>query len=150
VLRIGLSAVVVALVVATASGHGAASVNAGTGARHLRQFQSPSGNILCSVGEDDLAYCLTWNPPRSVFLDVHGKLRTCAGSRKCTGPCVPGSNRSGCVNGKVPVLAYGQQDEDLLYRCTSRISGVTCVVIRGAAKGKGFRIAKSGITRVKP
>jgi hypothetical protein len=34
------------------------------------------------------------------------------------------------------------------YSCVSRATGVTCTVARGAAKGKGFRIAKSGITRV--
>jgi hypothetical protein len=119
-----------------------------TGVVHLHQFRSPSGNILCSLGDEDRAYCLTWYPPRSVSVDFRGKLRTCTGSRNCTGPCVPGSHLSGCVYGKVPVLAYGQQDEYSLYSCVSRTTGVTCTVARGAATGKGFRIAKAGITRV--
>jgi hypothetical protein len=118
------------------------------GVVHLHQFRSPSGNILCTLGDEDRAYCLTWKPPQSVSTDSKGKVRTCTGSRNCTGPCIPGSHVAGCVYGKVPVLAYGQRDEYSFYRCASRTTGVTCTVIRGAAKGKGFFISKQSVRRV--
>jgi hypothetical protein len=125
-----------------------ASASRSAGVAHLSQFRSPSGNIFCSLGDEDRAHCLTWKPPRSVSMDSHGKLRTCSGSRNCTGPCIPGSHRAGCVYEKVSVLAYGQKDEYSFYRCASRITGVTCTVTRGPAKGKGFVISKQSIRRV--
>jgi hypothetical protein len=119
-----------------------------TSVLHLHRFRSPSGNIFCDIVEDDRAYCLTWTPPQSVGMDFHGKVRICSGSRKCTGPCLPGAHMPGCTYGNVPVLAYGQRDDVPLYSCVSRTTGVTCTVARGAAKGKGFRVAKAGITPV--
>jgi hypothetical protein len=118
-----------------------------TGVVHLSTFQSPSHNIVCEIGDEDKAHCETFKPPQGVSLDFRGKVVTCTGRRIC-GPCPPGA--TGCSSfARMPVLAYGRRDDYSLYSCVSRTTGVTCTVIRGAAKGKGFRIAKAGITRVR-
>jgi len=156
IVMAALAAVAVALV---AGGSGAAtrrtvdalpsvaSALTRAGVLHLRSFRSPSGNIVCELGDDDEAHCETFKPPQGVSLNFQGKLVTCTGRRLC-GPCPPGA--TGCSSfAKLPVLAYGQRDEQGLYSCVSRTTGVTCTVMRGAAAGRGFRIARAGITRVR-
>jgi hypothetical protein len=118
---------------------------------HVHYFESPSHNIYCGLGDEDRAYCRTWDPPQSVSMDVDGKLQVCTGSRQCTGPCGPLTHSVACSTGAHTILGYGQRDEYAAYRCTSATTGVTCIVMRsGASKGKGFRIARAGITRVGP
>ena len=117
-----------------------------TGVVHLSTFQSPSHNIVCEIGDEDKAHCETFKPPQGVSLDFRGKVVTCTGRRIC-GPCPPGA--TGCSSfARMPVLAYGRRDDYSLYSCVSRTTGVTCTVIRGAAKGKGFRIDLRGVAYV--
>jgi hypothetical protein len=51
-------------------------------------------------------------------------------------------------NDKAPVLGYGQQDEVGGFRCSSAVSGITCVKVAGAGKGKGFKINESDAVEV--
>jgi hypothetical protein len=53
-------------------------------------------------------------------------------------------------DGIAPVLGVGQIDEIYGYRCTSAQQGITCTVIAGAGKGKGFLITNTSVTKVGP
>ena len=105
----------------------------------LFYFESPSHNIWCSSGDEGQAYCITNQPRRSVNLDLNGTLTICASG--CRGPNFGAGD---------PVLGYGQVNEQGGFRCTSRLTGMTCTVMLAGQKGfgKGFRISKSGVTRV--
>jgi hypothetical protein len=46
------------------------------------------------------------------------------------------------------VLRYGQRSDLYGYRCASEKNGITCTVIAGAGKGKGFLINAAGVTKV--
>ena len=110
---------------------------------HLFDVQSPSHNLVCGVGDEDRVYCTSANLPHTVSMDVNGVLEVCTG-RKCFGGAAPAVGRS-----DVLVLAYGQADEQGVYRCVSETTGITCTVTRaGAALGKGFRIDSAGVTPV--
>ena len=103
---------------------------------HLDYFLSPSRNIWCGVGDEDIAYCQSKNRPHSAELRTDGKVTI------CNGPvCVDSRNFSPGV----PVLAYGQTDEQGVFRCRSELTGVTCTVTRGKAVGKGFLINRAGV-----
>lgn len=98
------------------------------------EFLSPSGNISCEV---DYHYagltgagCQTLTPPRSVKMTPAGTLTTCTG-QQCLGN--PGLD--------TPTLDYGEVTGVGPYRCVSSTTGITCTV-----NGKGFHIARSGIT----
>lgn len=105
----------------------------------VASFHSPSGNIQCEVGwkragVGTYAYCQTSTPARSVKLRRSGSYLICRGS--------------GCI-GDGPedafTLAYGRSLRVGGFRCTSRTTGISCVVI---ASGEGFRIARQGVSRV--
>jgi hypothetical protein len=109
-------------------------------------FQSPSGNISCSLsagvppghqGSAALAYCGTSSPPQSVVMDEYGSpgVYPCAGD-DCLG--------DGNMAAGDPTLAYGQTARQGPFSCLSETSGVTCTV----PSGRGFTISQSGITRV--
>ena len=49
-----------------------------------------------------------------------------------------------------PLLRLGQTNLIHGFRCAARADGITCTVDAGAARGKGFRINASGVTRVGP
>ena len=102
---------------------------------HLYVFASPSRNILCRLGDEDLATCLTVKPPRSVHMSRNGHLNVCGGTR-----CI-GTGRFGAV----PRLGYGKKDAYAGYLCRSQKVGVTCTDTKS---GKGFLISKSGVRRV--
>ena len=51
-------------------------------------------------------------------------------------------------NSAAPVLRYGQNDALYGFSCASKQQGITCTVIAGAGKGKGFLINTSGVTKV--
>lgn len=105
----------------------------------LFYFESPSHNIWCSSGDEGQAYCITNRPRRSVNLDLKGTLTICAAG--CGGPNFGAGD---------PVLGYGQVNEQGGFRCTSRLTGMTCTVMLAGQKGygKGFQISKSGVVRV--
>jgi hypothetical protein len=108
---------------------------------HMFYFESPSHNIWCDSGDEGQAYCATKTPPRSVTLSLDGTLTICA-SRRCSGPGKFGGD---------PVLGYGQVNEQGGFRCRSKLTGMTCMVmLRGKGFGKGFLINRDGVTRVGP
>jgi hypothetical protein len=117
---------------------------------HVRYFKSPTGNISCSLGDEEDADCRTWNPPQSVAMNQDGDAKICSGSRRCTGPCGPVNPPAACTADTSVVLAYGQRNEFANYRCVSATTGVTCTVIAGTGKGKGFLINSAGVKRVGP
>jgi hypothetical protein len=49
---------------------------------------------------------------------------------------------------KAPVLRFGQRSERFGFRCASEQKGVTCTVVAGAGKGRGFLINATGVTKV--
>jgi len=108
---------------------------------HLYQFVSPSHNLFCRLGDEDLANCLSKRSPHTVALSKDGKLRICRGARcVCSAPQI-------CSVVPVPTLGYGKQNVYAGFRCLSQRSGVTCTVIR---TGKGFLINNKTIRRVGP
>ena len=61
---------------------------------------------------------------------------------RCSGPGKFGGD---------PVLAYGRVNEQGGFRCKSGTTAMTCTVMlrgQGFAFGKGFRISRSGVTRI--
>ena len=48
-----------------------------------------------------------------------------------------------------PVLGYGHINEIGNVRCRSETTGITCTLISGAERGKGFTINGAGIRRVR-
>jgi hypothetical protein len=108
-------------------------------AQHLFYFLSPSRNIHCAQGDEGQAKCVTRTPRRVASLQLNGRLSVCDGSS-----CFQNER----IFSGSPVLAYGQTNEQGGFRCTSATAGITCVVKDGSARGKGFRIARAGVTRV--
>jgi hypothetical protein len=104
---------------------------------HLYVFASPSRNILCRLGDEDLATCLTVKPPRSVHMSRNGHLSLCRGTR-----CI-GTGRFGGV----PTLGYGENNAYAGYLCRSQRVGVTCTDTKS---GKGFLINSASVRRVGP
>jgi hypothetical protein len=111
---------------------------------HLDHFLSPSHNIWCNDGDEDIFHCSSGNRPHSVSLNAHGSVTICdpcAVNTKLydTGRPVAGS----------PELAYGHADEIGPYRCLSQTKGVTCTISApGRGHGRGFLINAAGIKRI--
>ena len=64
----------------------------------------------------------------------------------CT-PAAPGD----CLqnwDSAAPILRVGQRSELNGFRCISETKGITCTVIAGAGKGKGFLITNSLVTKI--
>lgn len=102
-------------------------------------FHSPSGNIGCQVSPGGVrgktAYCQTVHPAESVTLHADGRLSICRGGR-CLG--------NGPENQFM--LGYGRHVLVGPFRCaSSRTQGIACVVRQ---TGRGFAIARQGITRI--
>jgi hypothetical protein len=128
--RVCLSA---AAIVLAAMIVGAAEASTST----VRWLHSPSGNIECEVASHDVrgtyAYCQTFKPLQTARLSANGHTSICA-----RGPCSVGNGAENATN-----LPYGHSLRVGIFRCTSTVSGVRCVVI---ASGHGFRIAREGVT----
>lgn len=117
----------------------AASVVAGSATASpsaIRWFHSPTGNIECEVASHDArgtyAYCQTFRPLQTARLTANGRTAVCA--------------RRACQVGNGPTnattLQYGGSLRIGIFRCSSAVTGIRCVVI---ASGHGFRIARQGI-----
>jgi hypothetical protein len=106
---------------------------------HLYYFVTPSRNISCGVGDEDQASCVSRNRPHSATLRATGAVTICRGSR-----CVFGNSTP-----KYPVLAYGQVDEQLPFRCRSETTGVTCVLVGGKNSGQGFFISRDVVKSIR-
>jgi hypothetical protein len=102
-------------------------------------FLSPSRNIYCAQGDEGFAMCATRTPRRVASLRYDGRLTVCTG--------VSCLNNDRLFNGS-PILAYGQTNDQGGFLCTSRVNGITCTVKAGRARGKGYRIARAGVTRI--
>ena len=108
---------------------------------HLFYFVTPSRNIWCGVGDEGIALCQSKNRPHSAELRTNGEVTI------CKGPACVGSRN---FSPGVPVLAYGQTDDQGIFRCRSELTGVTCTVTRGKGVGKGFLINRDGVSRIGP
>ena len=137
--RVAVTLAPIALIALAASGPVSSAQTPSARSKTVRvaQFRSPSHNLQCILGDEELAYCESLHPPHNVSLSHTGKLRTCRGAR-----CVCSSN---CSVVSLPTLRYGEQDVYAGYRCLSLRAGVRCTVVRS---GKGFLISRSGVRRV--
>ena len=101
----------------------------------VRFFHSPSGNIECEMRvttNAKYAYCQTKTPARSARLSRTGHTTICRGG-KCVGDAPEDAT----------TLAYGRSVTLGRFRCTSRRTGMRCVM---TLNGHGFRINRSGVT----
>jgi hypothetical protein len=103
---------------------------------HIAWFHSPSGNIQCEVASHDVrgtyASCQTFRPLQTATLRANGRTTACT-----HGACPVGNGPENAIT-----LAYGRSIRVGVFRCTSRVTGVRCVVI---ATGHGFTIARKGV-----
>lgn len=132
---------------ATAAAPPVPSAGSGSTEQTLRLvgFQSPSGNIHCSLASDeadsDMARCdiveATWSPPpRPADCDLAwGSSVSVGGSGRADFDCA-GDTVMDPAN---PVLRYGQASASGGVRCTSRESGMTCTA---SATGHGFELSR--------
>ena len=115
----------------------AAAVSATAARAAVRSFHSPTGNIECEVAATDVrgtyAYCQTFRSPKSIRLAASGRMKVCTGTR-CLG------------NGPEDAftLRYGRSVDLGPFRCTSRTTGMRCVVRRS---GHGFLISRDRLVR---
>ena len=113
-------------------------------------FQTPSRNIYCSYysaggmpGEPDHdkgseMHCVRLKPtPIVVVLTGTGKLTINRSPKK-------NEIEANYATEFGSVLQYGKSSKDGLHHCTSRPTGVTCLV-----NGKGFNLSKSGVSAIK-
>lgn len=106
---------------------------------HLNDFNSPDRKIWCEILKDpsgNYAWCGTQAPSRLATVKADGSVTV------CNGDCLQNWSTTATV------LAYGHRSELNGFRCASEKNGITCTVIAGAGKGKGFLINASGITEV--
>jgi hypothetical protein len=107
------------------------------------RFFTPSGNIACEMVDHGIyrdVACIMQSPPAIVRLAASGLVRICQHQGlKCSGNL---GDSPGIPNGK---LAYGASKRVGRFRCSSAITGVTCVV---TATGKGFFVSKRSVKRV--
>jgi hypothetical protein len=112
-----------------------------TASSKLFYFESPSRNIWCGTGDEDIAFCVSKDPLRSVKLSHDGKLVICRSG------CSVALRRNGGPG--VPVLAYGASNLQGGYLCKSEMTGITCTdTLPGKSHGKGFTINRDGITKI--
>jgi hypothetical protein len=112
---------------------------------HLDNFLSQDRKVWCRIFKDstqDEAWCVTMSPQHSGSVRRNGTVRLCKGPG-------PGTCTQNWDTG-APVLRHGQLSELYGYRCSSATKGITCTVITGAGKGKGFLINRATVRRVGP
>jgi hypothetical protein len=116
---------------------------------HLTRFLSPDHRVWCGLGEGR-GFCATGGlnpasnePQSSATFGKEGQVTICS---------VPVPTASeGCIqnwDASAPVLQYGQQSELEGMLCTSNVDGITCTLVAGAEKGKGFRVSATEAVRV--
>ncbi len=107
--------------------------------RHA-SFLSPDRKIWCTI--DARAWCVTLRPEHSGTLTRNGEVEICEGPGP--GSCTQNWHDS------APVLRRGQRSELNGFRCAAAANGITCTVLAGAGKGKGFLIDARAVTLVGP
>ena len=126
----GRAGVVVATVLA-------AAVPASSALAVVRWFHSPTRNIQCEVSggrpRGVYAYCVTFRTPKHVVLRANGRMATCFGIR-----CLSNGPENAFT------LRYGRSTNVGPFRCTSRVTGMRCVVRR---TGRGFLISRASLRR---
>jgi hypothetical protein len=123
------------------------TAKSGGGVRHLSVFMSPDKRVWCDISRSGSvinAFCDTGNYGGNGFHSGNvvpdGKVTICNhphAGRYC-----------GALGGRFPVLRFGQRDELLGFRCTSATNGITCTVLAGTGRGKGFRINQDQAVKV--
>ena len=136
------------VVAAAVAALGASSAQA---AERVVRFQSPSGNINCSLGPNWVDCVLrknTWRVlprrPASCDLDWVAADVSLTGTRLRLGAC-RGDIGPLCLPDpalRCRTLAYGRSVSVGIVRCTSATNGVTCR--RRDGRRVGFRIAREG------
>jgi hypothetical protein len=105
-------------------------------------FLSPDRKVWCSIYDDGSPmFCTTGDPPgtqHSATLKRNGDLAI------CTDYCTQNWDT------RAPLLRYGQKNERSGFRCISAMEGITCTVISGVGKGKGFLINAATVTPIGP
>ena len=133
-VRMALARVVVACVAVVAA---ASLAVAEPAAASVRWFFTPSGNISCEVSSGGArgayAYCQSVRQPRTVTLGRNGQSKVCRGTRCLT---------NGPENSTE--LAYGRSIRVGPFRCTSKRSGMRCVVV---SSGHGFHLSREAVRR---
>jgi len=106
-------------------------------------FLSPDGKVGCSAAGG--VWCMTipyGNGAHMASMTRAGAVTICTVSpADICAQNIPTRPRA-------PVLRRGQRNELGGVRCTGESRGLTCVVMAGAGKGKGFLINATGITKV--
>lgn len=107
------------------------------------RFLTPSGNIACEMADTGTSQasvgCIIQKPPAIAQLDARGVVKLCQHQGlKCAG-------NLGEPQSPPRKLAYGHSIQVGRFRCTSALTGVTCLV---TATGKGFFISKQSVRRV--
>jgi len=111
----------------------------------LSQFLSPDRKLWCAIGDGPRgeAWCGSMTPRRRVTLKRNGVVTICR--RTTLDDCLQNWNPA------APVLGYGRRTENRSFRCTSAPNGITCTVIAAVgARGRGFRISATAVTRIAP
>jgi len=122
-------------------------------ARHLSDFLSPDRSVWCAMSSSQL-FCVTGGDPATSAADPAQRAATLSSTGKLTTCFVASPSVSaGCTqnwDSHAPVLAYGQMSVVGGFRCSSAPGGITCIVLAGAAHGKGFTINRTSVHRVGP
>ena len=111
---------------------------------HFLGFRSPTHNLWCSDGDESYFFCSSLHKPLTAELSPQGILTVCDPCKVNTKVFASGRPIAGS-----PVLGYGHTNEIGNVRCRSETTGITCTLISGAERGKGFTINGAGIRRVR-
>jgi hypothetical protein len=112
---------------------------------HLASFLSPDRRVWCRLIKDpteDDAWCGTMPLGRVATLKPNGIVTIC--TPVASGDCLQNWDSS------APVLPLGKQSELNGFRCISEATAITCSVIAGTGRGRGFSINATSVRRVAP
>lgn len=118
-----------------------------TGTLHLAQFLSPDQQVWCVLGSP-LSFCASGAPadpplPQYSARLKRGKVTTCFVAK----PSLDAS----CVqnwNPEAKILRAGRRTQVDGVRCTASKTAITCKLVKGAHKGKGFSISATGVAKL--
>jgi hypothetical protein len=108
----------------------------------MQNFLSPDRKVWCSIDASVAheMFCTTKaDPQHSGTLKRNGDVSIC--------DAAPGDICTQNWNERGLILRYGQVDELGGFRCLSASQGISCTVISGEGKGRGFLINVSGVTK---
>ena len=119
---------------------------------HLAQFLSTDRQVWCVIGRAS-SFCAAGPPPtqRSAQPPQYGATLERDGSVTTCAVPTPGATAT-CTqnwNAAAPVLPLGRRNQRGGVRCTARPTGITCKLMRGSGKGKGFWISATGVAKLR-